>query len=88
MVVLALENRNASEARIFLRGDAPRKEVTRIMSESVDVVTFSWSTGVPLVVEVELVTGERYRLPPRHIRSGEQLRLIIAPDLRRSDFAR
>lgn len=87
-VVLAVENRNRSEATIHVRGRRGREVLARVKGGSADVLPFEWPSGVPLALEIELPDGDRYALTPLHIRAGEQLRLVVAPDLRRSFFRR
>lgn len=87
-VVLAVENRNRSEATIHVRGRRGREVLARVKGGSADVLTFEWPSGMPLALEIELPDGDRHALTPLHIRAGEQLRLVVAPDLRRSFFRR
>ena len=83
-VILRAENHNLSDARIFVRPRGRRTLLAEIRSRDQNFFEFPWPRGAPLDLEVELLTGGRYRPPPLPFNPGIRVELIIAPDVRRS----
>jgi hypothetical protein len=83
-VVLRVENRNLSDARIFIRPRGRRTALAEVRSRDLVFLEFGWPRGMPLDLEVELLMGGRYRPPPLPFTPGLRVELIIAPEIRRS----
>jgi len=83
-VLLRVENRNQSDARIFIRPRGRRTLLAEVRSRDLTFLEFPWPRGTPLDLEVELLIGGRYRPPPRPLSPGIRVELIIAPDVRNS----
>lgn len=83
-VVLRVENRNLSDARIFIRPRGRRTLLANVQSRDLRFLEFGWPRGAPLDLEVEIMAGERFRPPPLPLSPGVRVELIIAPEVRRS----
>lgn len=83
-VVLRVENRNYSDARIFIRPRGRRTALAEVRSRDLVFLEFAWPRGMPLDLEVELLVGGRFRPSPLPMNPGIRVELIIAPDVRRS----
>jgi hypothetical protein len=83
-IILMVDNRNASDAKIYIFPAGRRRLLGEVRTRSLDDLSFGWNTVQALVVEVELLVGGRYRLPPlAPVRPG-QINLTIAESLRSS----
>jgi hypothetical protein len=83
-VVLRVENRNDSDARIFIRPRGRRTPLAEVRSRDLVFLEFAWPRGMPLDLEVDLLAGGRFRPSPLPMNPGIRVELIIAADVRRS----
>ncbi len=85
-VVLVVDNRNSSDAKIYIFPGGSRRLLGEVRARSIEDLSFGWNTVRPLTVEIELVAGRRYRLPPLSPVQPGRLDLVVAEALNRSFF--
>lgn len=83
-VILRVENRNTYDARIYVRPRGRRTHLATINGHDMQFYEFSWPSGMPLDLEVDLTVGGRFRPPPLIMTPGIRVNLFIAPEVRRS----
>jgi hypothetical protein len=87
-ISLRVENRNLHDVTLYLLRGKERQELGSVRGGALQYVTFSWPAGQPLDMDIQLDTGERYRLPPFPYLGAGQIQLTVAGVLRRSTFVR
>ncbi len=86
---LRVDNLNLHDALLVLQRDKERIELGTVQGQGgFRYFEFSWPEGRPVDLEIQLVVGDRFRLPPFPAGVTGQLQVVIAADLHRSVIRR
>ncbi|RMH19572.1 MAG: hypothetical protein D6701_04815, partial [Gemmatimonadetes bacterium] len=84
-----VRNQNQSEIRlVLLRRGGDRETLGVLGPRQADVYAVSWPREEVLTLDLELLGGFRYRVPPLRVSPGDQVDVIVAPDVRRTTLFR
>ncbi len=83
-VALRVQNDNIYEVAVYALPSGRRQLLGRVTPRTVQFFEFQWPGPNPLSLEVEMMAGERYRLPPFPFTRGVGVRLYVAPRLQDS----
>ncbi len=88
-LTLDVENQNFYDAELYAvaSGTATRQRLGYVRAYSKEVFTFPWVYASELRIEINLVSVGRYFTPPMPVEQGDELRLVVEPDLHRKQPA-
>jgi catechol 2,3-dioxygenase-like lactoylglutathione lyase family enzyme len=86
--VLRVESRYIHQVSIYANPSGKRHLVGEVPANGLEFFDFEYPAGLPLNLELEGRMGDRYRMPATPFLGGGRVDLIIASELRRSEFVR
>lgn len=84
-LIIEVENQNFHNATLYAvtREGGHRQRLGSVGSYNTETFTFRWPSASELRIEIDLLASGKYLTQPLLVQEGDELRLVIEPDLHR-----
>lgn len=84
-LIIEVDNQNFHDATVYAvtRGSGHRQRLGSVGSYRTETFTFRWPSAFELRIEIDLLAVGRYLTQPLLVEEGDELQLIIEPNLHR-----